>query len=134
MRVSLACVAVAFLMTGCATAEAPGDEVVTPAVFTDAPSNATRELIRRYVYDTLGTNYIVDIDALMSSDRLIARDRGREVASGQPMIAPDVEFRLERIGSDDDHLCRLVPQDDQVDADPLMLPADTTCQDVTEEL
>lgn len=131
MRAAFLCLAGVLSMTGCATANDAADESVHPAQFASPPTNATREIIRRYIYDTLGTDYLVDIDSLLESDTMIARDRGRAMASGRPIIAPDVEFRLELVSAPDETICQLVPVMDEPDKAALILPLDTDCRKIS---
>jgi hypothetical protein len=118
----------AILATGCATyAQLPSDAVYG-ATLSETPDNATRDMIRTYVRDVIGPEYIVDVDALTRSNKLRAVDRGRGQVSGRPIPVPDVMFWLELAETYDGPICRLVPQGDIADAPVLVLPPEVACQ------
>jgi len=118
----------AALATGCATYAQEGPPTaVYGATLSAAPDNAARDLIRTYVRDVIGPNYIVDIDTLTRSNKLVAVDRGRGQVAGRPIPVPDVIFRLELAETYDGPICRLVPQDGLTDMPVLVLPPEIGC-------
>jgi hypothetical protein len=109
------------------------EQTVFPALLSQSPDNQLRDTIRAFVRDELGPDYIVDPDMLTQSDILIATDRGRAMAMAQPILLPDVSFRLEKIESSTLSTCRLVldhsndvPKDTPYDA-VLVLPDAKDC-------
>lgn len=68
-----------------------------PARLLTADQPEMRETLRAFVRDTLGPDYIIDPDALLSGSRMVARDRGRgSVAPGgvAPLPMPPVTLDL----------------------------------------
>lgn len=116
------------LLTGCATYAQNPQTAIYGATLSAPVENAARDLIRTYVRDTIGPDYIVDIDSLTRSNKLTAVDRGRGQVSGRPIPVPDVMFQLELAEMYDGTICRLVPQGDHADAPVLVLPPEIACQ------
>lgn len=125
---SLTILACAALTTGCATYAQTPQSAVYGATLTDTPDSATRDMIRTYVRDIIGPDYIVDVDALTRSNKLLAVDRGRSQVSGRPIPVPDVIFQLELAETYDGPICRLMPQGEVRDAPVLVLPPEVACQ------
>lgn len=124
--VTIACGAV---VTGCATHGAlTSGTAVYGATLADAPDSATRDMIRTYVRDVIGPDYIADVDALTRSNKLRAVDRGRGQVSGRPIPVPDMTFLLELAETVDGPICRLVPQGEALGAPVLVLPQNVACQ------
>jgi len=134
MPLRITCLALATCLVGCATQTDTMDSAVYSAALIDQPDNATRDLIRSYVFDTLGPDYIVDVGTLARTDRLTARDRGRGSATGQPILVPDVIFRLELTETEQGPICRLVPDSQLDDAAVLLLPPDIRCRRLPNEI
>lgn len=128
MKRSLSILACAALTTGCATYAQEPQTAVYGATLSAPPDSTTRDMIRTYVRDTIGPDYIVDIDTLTSSNKLRAVDRGRGQVSGRPIPVPDVMFQLELADMYDGPICRLVPQGTITDAPVLVLPPEVACQ------
>lgn len=126
MRGLAALLALPFVASGCTTY---ADDAVHAAMLSETPDNATRDLIRTYVFDVLGHDHIVDIEDLTRSDVMMARDRGRASATGRPRIVEPVEFRLELADTPDGPICRLVT--DLPDAPALVLPREIGCNPVS---
>lgn len=128
MTRSFILIAGAALLTGCATYAQNPQTAIYGATLSAPVENAARDLIRTYVRDTIGPDYIVDIDSLTRSNKLTAVDRGRGQVSGRPIPVPDVMFQLELAEMYDGTICRLVPQGDLADAPVLVLPPEIACQ------
>lgn len=92
------------ILAGCTTA-AP--DRTLPATLADASDNKVRNLIRTFVADTVGGDYIVDPDMLTTSDTLIARNRGRGEAMGRPELVPDRTFKLVLVETRQGMVCQL---------------------------
>lgn len=120
----------AALTSACATTYAQDASTAVYGATLAAPlDDMTRDLIRTYVRDTIGPDYIVDLETLTRSNKLRAVDRGRGQVSGRPIPVPDVTFVLELAETYDGPICRLVPQGDLIgDAPVLILPPDVACQ------
>ena len=126
---SVSILACAGLMTGCATYAQTPQTAVYGATLRDTPDSATRDMIRTYVRDVIGPDYIIDVDALTRSDKLRAVDRGRGHVSGRPIPVPDMTFKLELVEMyEGEPICRLVPQGDIADAPVLVIPPEVACQ------
>lgn len=111
--------ALAIMTSGCETGYSmteprpqTSNSVVFQAVLRDGMSNETRDMIRSYVRDVAGPDYIVDPDQLLRSDTLIATDRGRSQSLGPVRLVPDREFRLEYIRDGEWASCRLLSDKD----------------------
>lgn len=128
MTRALAILTAAALTTGCATYAQTPQTAIYGATLASPVDNAARDLIRTYVRDTIGPDYIVDIDALTRSNKLRAVDRGAGQVSGRPIPVPDVIFKLELAEAYDGPICRLVMQGDVADAPVLVLPPEIACQ------
>lgn len=128
------CLTLATCLVGCATQTDALDGAVYSAALTDRPDNAVRDLIRTYIFDTLGPDYIVDVGTLTRTDRLTARDRGRGSAMGQPTLVPDISFRLEITETRKGPVCRLVPDSELGDAPVLLLPREIHCRRLPNEV
>lgn len=113
-------------LSGCASAPATTGETVQPAILSDVSDSRTRTLIRVHVRDGLGSGYLADIDALATSDRMMARDNGRSQARGARLPLPNRIFRLEILRTADGVVCRLVS--DPPDINALILPPDIGCE------
>lgn len=120
----------AALTSACATSYAQNASTAVYGASLAAPiDDMTRDLIRTYVRDTIGPDYIVDLEALTRSNTLRAVDRGRGQVSGRPIPVPDVTFLLELAETFDGPICRLVPQGVLLeDAASLILPPEVACQ------
>lgn len=134
MPLRVTCFALATCLLGCVTQADTMDSAIYSATLTDQPDNATRDLIRTYAFDTLGPDYIVDVGTLTRTDRLTAQDRGRGSAIGQPVLVPDVVFRLELTETEQGSICRLVPDAQVGDAPVLLLPPDIRCRRLPNEI
>lgn len=121
-------IAGAALATGCATYAQSPQTPVYGATLAAPIDNAARDLIRTYVRDIIGPDYIVDIDALSRSNKLHAVDRGQGQISGRPIPVSDVIFKLELAETYDGPICRLVMQGEAPDAPVLVLPPEIACQ------
>ncbi|MEM9599868.1 MAG: hypothetical protein AAF926_02480 [Pseudomonadota bacterium] len=111
-------------LSGCANLPRT-EPAVRPATLSDVTDPATRTLIRVHVRDVLGPGYMADIEALSHHGEMIARDNGRSQARGARIPLPDRLFRLEIAETENELICRLVP--DQPDLDVLILPAGSGC-------
>lgn len=118
----------AALISGCATYAQNPQSAVYNATLSDMPESAARDMIRTYVRDVIGPDYIVDIDTLTRSHTLRAVDRGQGQVSGRPIPVPDVTFRLELTETYDGPICRLVPPSEITDAPVLILPPEVACK------
>jgi hypothetical protein len=134
MPLRVTCFALATCLLGCVTQTDKMDSAIYSATLTDQPDNATRDLIRTYVFDTLGPDYIVDVGTLTRTDRLTAQDRGRGSAIGQQVLVPDVVFRLELTETEQGSICRLVPDAQVGDAPVLLFPPDILCRRLPNEI
>jgi hypothetical protein len=120
----------AALTSACATSYAQNASTAVYGASLAAPlDDMTRDLIRTYVRDTIGPDYIVDLETLTRSNTLRAVDRGRGQVSGRPIPVPDVTFLLELAETFDGPVCRLVPQGALLgEAASLILPPEVACQ------
>jgi hypothetical protein len=121
----------AVLTSACATGYAQNASTAVYGASLAAPiDDMTRDLIRTYVRDTIGPDYIVDLETLTRSNTLRAVDRGRGQVSGRPIPVPDVTFLLELAETFDGPVCRLVPQGGDLmgAAATLILPPEVACQ------
>ena len=120
----------AVLTSACATGYAQNASTAVYGASLAAPiDDMTRDLIRTYVRDTIGPDYMVNLEMLTRSNTLLAVDRGRGQVSGRPIPVPDVTFLLELAETFDGPVCRLVPQGDLLgDAASLILPPEVSCQ------
>lgn len=131
---SISLLACAALITSCTTYAQTPQTAVYGATLSDTPDNATRDMIRNFVRDVIGPDYIVDVDALTRSNKLLAVDRGRGQVSGRPIPVPDVAFLLELAETYDGPICRLVPQGEMSDAPVLVLPPEAACKLLPSEI
>lgn len=131
---SISLLACAALITSCTTYAQTPQTAVYGATLSDTPDNATRDMIRNFVRDVIGPDYIVDVDALTRSNKLLAVDRGRGQVSGRPIPVPDVAFLLELAETYDGPICRLVPQGEMSDAPVLVLPPEVACKLLPSEI
>jgi hypothetical protein len=97
-----------------------------PATLTASLEASQREALRLFVRDQIGADYIINPDALVGSSTLIATDRGRQTAMGQPRLTPDIAYRLEGATRQGVFQCRLVNLEDET-ADPFWLEAQAPC-------
>ncbi|WP_298913459.1 hypothetical protein [uncultured Algimonas sp.] len=120
---SFAIVAAA-MTASCTTATAEPDSV-RPARLVQDPGGQFRDFVRTHLFDTIGDDYIADPGELARNGRMIAKDRGRGIVTGQPKLVPDVTFRLELVSIDGAEHCHLVADQDGVP--PLRLPDTSDC-------
>lgn len=117
----------AVLSTACATYANTPQAPVYGAMLSETPNSQTRDLIHTYIRDTLGSDYSVNTEDLVTSNTLTATDRGRGQVSGRPIPKPDVMFKLELAEMTEGPVCRLVPQSYAPDAPVLLLPPEVVC-------
>ena len=120
------------LLTGCVTSAGTTNGIVYGATLTNQPSNAVRDLIQTYIFDTLGPDYIVNVEELTRTDTLTERDRGQTI--GRPIPVPNVRFHLELTEISQGPICRLVPELDLEDVPVLLQPPQTRCRLLPSEI
>ncbi len=120
------------LLTGCVTSTGTANGIVYEATLTNQPSNAVRDLIQTYIFDTLGPDYIVNVEELTRTDTLTDRGRGQTI--GRPIPVPNVRFHLELTEISQGPICRLVPELDLEDVPVLLLPPQTRCRLLPSEI
>lgn len=123
-----ACLGLSALVTGCATYTQDPTQRTYNAVLTEPPDDQTRDLIRTYVNDHLGPDYVVDPDQLTRSHKLIATDRGRGHVTGQLIPKIDVTFILDRVEMSDGTICQIRGVHDNVTDETLTLPDTVSCE------
>ena len=113
---------------GCASTP----DTVWEATLADANAPELRQLLRGYVRDVLGPDYIIEPDELVRTNRLTARDRGLSATRPQRIgngPVPERIFRLEIAETAGRGVCQLRLVDGG-DAPVLVLPSDVECRRV----
>lgn len=108
-------------------------DTVWEATLADASDGALRQLLRGYVRDVLGPDYIIEPDELVRTNRLTARDRGMSATRPQRIGSgpvPERRLVLEIAETNGRGVCRLRLVDDARDAPVLVLPPDVECRRV----